>query len=200
MSAATVTSATPSRMPPVHGAWMQLHSGYCVDLLEPDLAGLTLQDLATCLSRLPRFLGHTRGGPIYSVAQHSVLMVENLAEETLTLRRAALLHDAHEAIIGDIISPLKLLLGSAHVDCVERPIIAAMHARFGLAEALIGHHVIKRADAQMLAAEKRDLLAPSAWPWPQLESCDHIPPIEPWQPSDAYYRFLLAATQLGLDR
>lgn len=200
MSAATSTSARPSRTPPAHGAWMQMHSGFCVDLLEPDLAGLTLQDLATCLSRLPRFLGHTRGGPIYSVAQHCVLMAEALAEETLTLRRAALLHDAHEAIIGDLISPLKQLLGPALVEVVERPIIAAMHARFGLAEALIGHHVLKRADAQMLAAEKRDLLAPSAWPWPQLESCDHIPQITPWQPSDAYYRFLLAAAQLGLDR
>ncbi|MBS7792194.1 hydrolase [Roseococcus sp. SDR] len=200
MSEAPTTSAAPSRMPPAHGAWMQMHSGFCVDLLEPDLAELTLRDLATCLSRLPRFLGHTRGGPIYSVAQHCVLMAQMMAEEPLPLRRAVLLHDAHEAMIGDIISPVKKLLGPALVDVVERPIIAAIHARFGLAEELIGHPAIKRADLQMLAAEKRDLLAPSAWPWPDLPSCDHVPQITPWQPADAYWRFLNATLQLGIDQ
>lgn len=184
----------------VHSAcFVQLHSGRCVDLLAPDLAEVTLTDLATGLARIPRFLGATRGDHAYSVAQHSVLVAQLLQHAPLPLRRAALLHDAHEAILGDIATPVKRALGRQLVAELERRIALPLYARFRLAPALLDDARVKHADRTALAMERRDLMARSAWDWPEdLPEPLRWPPLRPWPASLAQAQFLAHANALGL--
>lgn len=186
---------------PVHSrAFVQLHSGFCVDLMAPDFTALTLTDLATGLSRLPRFNGATRGRP-YSVAQHSILVADILKGQRHNLHtlRAGLLHDAHEAVMGDIATPVKAALGREAVHQVETRLAIALFVRFGLGPLLVHHWAIHDADQIALQTERRDLLTRSAWPWPEAQH-EPIPNliIEPWPESLAHTRFLIAAARLGL--
>jgi hypothetical protein len=144
--------------------WIQLASGVGVDLMTPDLAPVRLSDLATALARLPRWLGHTT--VLYSVGQHS-LHVEDLVRRaggTLAQRRAALLHDAHESLLGDVPSPMKPLLGDAFAALEER-LQHAVLSRFRVAPEAAGCAMVRRADLVALSTERRDLLRPSVWSW-----------------------------------
>lgn len=187
---------------PHSACFVQVYSGACVDLLAPDLSGVTLTDLATSLSRLPRFLGNTRGPYAYSVAQHSVLVMQLLEDQGLpsTLLRAALLHDAHEALMGDIPTPVKRAIGPA-VQAVEGRLQAAVLRRFGLAETLAHHPLITEADRVALHSERRDLLAISEWPWPAEASLPPLWPtrIVPVPPAQAHAQWINAALRLRLD-
>lgn len=89
--------------------------GHEIDIRNPDPENIQIEDIAHALSHICRFGGHCF--PFYSVAQHCVLVMA-LAPENLKL--AALLHDASEAYLGDIIKPLKILLGNAYSDYEER--------------------------------------------------------------------------------
>lgn len=95
-------------------AWVQLGSGARVDLIRPQLKGQPhlLHDLAIGLARLPRFLGHTAGATPYSVAQHCCV-VGHLAAKRHgpEWKLPGLLHDAHEALMGDIPTPVVRALG-----------------------------------------------------------------------------------------
>lgn len=148
-------------------AFVQLSDGRCVDLLAPDLAGISPSALSVSLARIPRFNGHTLGTYPYSVAQHSVLVAEMVHAWGGTAHQvaAALLHDAHEALMGDIATPVKRALGRV-VDELEARLQAAVFTRFGLDPALAHCDLLRTADGVALATERRDLLAPSAWPWP----------------------------------
>ena len=187
--------------PPRSVAVVQLHSGYCVDLLVPDLSGLTLTDIATGLSRIPRFVGATRGAHPYTVAQHCCLVADILAarHHTLAMQKAGLLHDAHEALCGDIISPVKAALGRHVVHELERRLQVALSARFGLGPMIWCQPGIEHADADALATERRDLMARPAWPWPEArgEALDWLA-IEPWGEARAHTNWLRAAARLGL--
>lgn len=189
------------RAPPHSAAFVQLHSGACVDLMAPDFGAVSLTDIATSISRLARFHGATRGPRPYSVAQHSVLVMTILQERhfSLHLQRAGLLHDAHEAAMGDIATPVKVALGRAAVQELEARLQAAMAVRFGLSPLLFSHWALRQADQVALLTERRDLLAPSAWPWPENPEeplPHHI--LQPWPESLAHVRWLQAAAQLGL--
>lgn len=81
------------------------HSGLIVDLQNPDPETIIIQDIAYALSNINRYTGHSR--PRISVAYHSILVCENLPQE---LKLEGLLHDAAEAYLGDVSSPLKSLL------------------------------------------------------------------------------------------
>jgi len=92
--------------------WIQTASGKAFDLLKPDPAMVDLEnDIAGPLARLARFSGHIASGP-YSVAQHSVEGADALLRETGDERLAALflLHDAHEAYLGDLTTPVQAAL------------------------------------------------------------------------------------------
>ncbi|MDB5415076.1 MAG: uncharacterized protein JWR10_3411 [Rubritepida sp.] len=184
--------------PPRHGAWMQTASGYCVDLHAPDLEMLRLTEIATSLSRIARFLGHTHGPCAYSVAQHSCHVADLLADQPLAVRRAGLLHDAHEALIGDLPTPVKQLLGRDLVRGAESAVHIAMFARFGLSAELMDHPLIKQVDLIMLATERRDLMRRSAWAWGELPEPASMPTLEPWAANEAYMEFLNRAERLGL--
>jgi 5'-deoxynucleotidase YfbR-like HD superfamily hydrolase len=119
-------------------AWQRMLSGRRLDLLDPSPLDIEMADIAHGLARVARWNGQTEGGHIYSVAQHS-LLVETIARQRARLSRphrlAALLHDAPEYVIGDMISPFKAVIGDAYKS-VETRLLAAIHLRFGLPPAL----------------------------------------------------------------
>jgi len=132
------------------------HSGLHFNLLAPDPDLIEIEDIAHALSHLCRFTGHTR--QFYSVAEHSV-RVSCLVPPAYRLE--ALLHDAAEAYIGDVSSPLKALLPAYRG--IEHNIDHAIRARFGLP--LAQTHCVKQADLVMLATERRDLMSNDDTPW-----------------------------------
>ena len=115
-------------------AWQRMLSGRRLDLLDPSPLDIEMADIAHGLARVARWNGQTEGANIYSVAQHSML-VETIARGRARLDRrqrlAALLHDAPEYVIGDMISPFKAVIGDAY-KIVETRLLAAIHLRFGL--------------------------------------------------------------------
>jgi 5'-deoxynucleotidase YfbR-like HD superfamily hydrolase len=110
-------------------------SGRRLDLLDPSPLDIEIEDIAHGLARVARWNGQTNGAHIYSVAQHC-LLVEALARARSprlddSRRLAVLLHDAPEYVIGDMISPFKVVIGDAY-KAVERRLLTAIHLRFGL--------------------------------------------------------------------
>jgi 5'-deoxynucleotidase YfbR-like HD superfamily hydrolase len=110
-------------------------SGRRLDLLDPSPLDVEVDDIAHGLARVARWNGQTEGAHIFSVAQHS-LLVEALARAKVPRldrngRIAALLHDAPEYVIGDMISPFKAVIGDSYKS-VEKRLLAAIHLRFGL--------------------------------------------------------------------
>jgi uncharacterized protein len=122
-------------MPAPNRAWQRMLSGRRLDLLEPSPLDIEIADIAHGLARVARWNGQTRGTHAFSVAQHSVL-VEKLTAElsprlTREARLMALLHDAPEYVVGDLISPFKTAIGIDY-KVLELRLQAAIHLRFGL--------------------------------------------------------------------
>jgi len=116
-------------------AWQRMLSGRRLDLLEPSPLDIEIADIAHGLARVARWNGQTKGAHAFSVAQHSVL-VERLVGDlcprlTREARLMALLHDAPEYVVGDLISPFKAAVG-INYKALEERLQAAIHMRFGL--------------------------------------------------------------------
>jgi len=132
----TVTSlrnAAPAAPP--KRAWQRMLSGRRLDLLNPAPADIEIEDIAHGLARVARWNGQTQGPHAFSVAQHS-LVVDEIAgarepEWPARWRLAALLHDAPEYVVGDLISPFKTAIGLDY-KAFELRLLAAIHARYGL--------------------------------------------------------------------
>jgi hypothetical protein len=126
-------------------------SGRRLDLLDPSPLDIEIEDIAHGLARVARWNGQTRGDHAFSVAQHCVLVARLFAHLATRPRReeqlAALLHDAPEYVVGDMISPFKAALGLDY-KAFENRLLAAIHLRFGLAPAVNTElaTAIKRAD------------------------------------------------------
>lgn len=126
-------------------------SGRRLDLLDPTPLDIEIADIAHGLAFVARWNGQTRGDWPYSVAEHSLLVEEIFARmfptEPARWRLAALLHDAPEYVIGDMISPVKSAIGPAFGELDQR-LAAAVHLRFGLPAVLpqAVKAAIKRAD------------------------------------------------------
>lgn len=116
-------------------AWQRMLSGRRLDLLDPSPLDVELEDIAHGLARVARWNGQTHGDHAFSVAQHSLLVeqVMGLLNTSLSAQHKlfALLHDAPEYVIGDMISPFKAVVGGAYKD-VEDRLEAAIHLRVGL--------------------------------------------------------------------
>jgi 5'-deoxynucleotidase YfbR-like HD superfamily hydrolase len=116
-------------------AWQRMLSGRRLDLLDPSPLDIEIADIAHGLARVARWNGQTNGAHIFSVAQHTLLveavMREHSPRADARVRLAALLHDAPEYVIGDMISPFKAVLDGAY-KTVETRLLAAIHVRFGL--------------------------------------------------------------------
>ncbi len=126
-------------------------SGRRLDLLDPSPLDIEVEDIAHGLARVARWNGQTSGGHALSVAQHS-LLVEDLCTHfrpdlDRRWRLAALLHDAPEYVIGDMISPFKAALGLDYKS-FEHRLLDAIHMRFGIPVSVPDRieKLIKRAD------------------------------------------------------
>jgi 5'-deoxynucleotidase YfbR-like HD superfamily hydrolase len=120
-------------------AWQRMLSGRRLDLLDPSPADIEIEDIAHGLARVARWNGQTVGDHAFSVAQHT-LLVEDIAGAVepdfgRPWRLAALLHDAPEYVIGDLISPFKAAIGLDY-RAFEAKLLEAIHLRFGLPPAL----------------------------------------------------------------
>jgi len=124
---------TPAR------AWQRMLSGRRLDLLDPTPVDIEIEDIAHGLAFVARWNGQTHGDFAYSVAEHSILVEQIFTRENPNApakwRLAALLHDAPEYVIGDMISPVKAAVGPGYGALDDR-LMAAIHLRFGLPAAL----------------------------------------------------------------
>jgi 5'-nucleotidase len=120
-------------------AWQRMLSGRRLDLLDPSPRDIEIEDIAHGLARVARWNGQTVGAHAFSVAQHAML-VEEIAtalhpDFTRRWQLAALLHDAPEYVIGDLISPFKAAVG-INYKAFEIKLLEAIHRRFDLPPSL----------------------------------------------------------------
>ncbi|MEM7724335.1 MAG: HD family hydrolase [Pseudomonadota bacterium] len=172
--------------------------GSCyMNLLDPNPSEIFLDDIALSLSRICRFNGH--GNRFYSVAEHSVNCVVMARDwhgvSPISALRAILMHDALEAFIGDVTTPLKRHLSDYRR--IEGPIQRAIEHRFGLESTKSA--IVKLMDRKMLATEKL-ALHPDCPPWPDFPAEIAIPdfPIIGKCPEDAAEAFMSMAYELGV--
>ena len=116
-------------------AWQRMLSGRRLDLLDPSPLDIEIEDIAHGLARVARWNGQTRGDHAFSVAQHCVVVEAIFAHLTPAASRAdrlvALLHDAPEYVVGDMISPFKAAIGLDY-KAFEKRLLSAIHMRFSL--------------------------------------------------------------------
>ena len=131
-----------------HLGYIKTFSGKSINLLEPTSADIELDDIASGLSKICRFGGQCR--EFYSVAQHSILVAHLVPAHC---REIALMHDATEAYIGDVIKPLKVLLGHVYSK-FERSFDIAIANKFGFyGRSVLFHDEIKKCDILALQLE-----------------------------------------------
>lgn len=128
------------------------NSGLWFDFLNPKPDQVCLHDIAHSLSRCCRYGGHTDNH--YSIAQHSVFVANKLKKDgaTLDTQLAGLLHDAHEAYIGDIVSPLKALL--PEIKLLEHKIDKAIFKALGVKSNKANWDAVHAADKWMYEYER----------------------------------------------
>ena len=116
-------------------AWQRMLSGRRLDLLDPTPVDIEIEDIAHGLAFVARWNGQTKGDYAYSVAEHSLLVTDIFTTQNpnapVKWQLAALLHDAPEYVIGDMISPVKAAVGPSYGELDDR-LTAAIHIRFGL--------------------------------------------------------------------
>lgn len=148
-------------------AWQRMISGRRLDLLDPSPLEIEIGDIAHGLARVARWNGQTSGDHAFSVAQHSLLVDTIFSiiapDATPEGRLSALLHDAPEYVIGDMISPFKAVVGGEY-KIVETRLQKAIHLRFGLPPELPDKltRTIKRADQIAAYFEATELAGFSA--------------------------------------
>lgn len=157
--------------PPVSAPWIVMALGEEQPLAHDATPRYSIETIAHHLAQINRFTGAARRP--YSVAEHSVLCAD-IAEQAggpRDLQLACLMHDAHEAVVGDVSTPVKQLLGRQWA-LLETRHARALREAFGLTAAFERWRTeIKTADLVALATERRDLLPwePDAHrPWPAL--------------------------------
>ncbi len=191
-------------------AWQRMLSGRRLDLIDPSPLDVEIGDIAHGLARVARWNGQTKGPEIFSVAQHSLLVEALFASgsppQPSEARLAALLHDAPEYVIGDMISPFKAAVGGDYKR-VEARLHRAIHIRFGLPAELTAQlakriKAVDRASAYLEAtalagfsiAEARKLFGE-----PEFAPCDFAAYLEPLRPSEVENRFLSRFAELDAE-
>ena len=190
-------------------AWQRMLSGRRLDLIDPSPLDVEIGDIAHGLARVARWNGQTKGPEIFSVAQHSLLVEALFAARDVAspqARLAALLHDAPEYVIGDMISPFKAAVGGDY-KLVEARLKRAILIRFGLtaepSEDLERRiKVADRASAYLEAtalagfsiAEARKLFGE-----PDLPIRDFSAFLEPRRPADVEAQFLTRFGELDAE-
>ena len=174
-------STTASR----RGNHIQTYTGRHFWPLDPDPDQIDIVDIAHALSHICRFGGHVK--KFYSVGQHCILASTIPKSKIDQLR--ALLHDASEAYIGDIVSPLKTGPGYSYIRNAEERLHEAISKRFKLGENFLNIKV-KEADLKMLLAEARDLMGGPSWMERYKDVIPFNQKIEPWTPANVKSLYL----------
>ena len=170
------------------GDWIQTYTGQAFWPLDPRPSEVHIADIAHSLANQCRFAGHSL--TYFSVAQHSVLVSDNLPPE---LAKWGLLHDASEAYLVDVPRPVKRSIQGYNE--IEEQVMAAIAMQIGLSWPM--PELVHVVDAEALATERRDLMAPCErrWacmpePWPEI--------IAPLGQVEAELLFLKRAHDLGV--
>ncbi|WP_415155875.1 hydrolase [Maritalea sp.] len=191
-------------------AWQRMLSGRRLDLLDPSPLDVELGDIAHGLARVARWNGQTNGDYAFSVAQHSVLVMHLAQAAKPDLdgsgRLYALLHDAPEYVMGDIISPLKAAMGGQYKDLEDR-LLNAIHVRFSLAAKapVATTKLIKKADkaaayfeavnlAGFESSEARKIFGEPSMASFDLPGFDQL--IRPWPIHEAHEQFVSVFTSI----
>ena len=172
----------------IEKSWVVTLSGNRFSILKPDPDVVMIEDIACALARQARFNGHTRF--FYSVGQHSCLGAQ--VSPTRDIAVQMLFHDATEAYIGDLVSPVKALLPDFEI--IESRIHWAISKRFNLEYPM--PKVVKQIDRRLLATEVRDLITKDLKSWHIGEDEPFDFPIIPWPPEVTEARFLDMANSL----
>jgi len=154
--------------------WLLTHTGRSFSLGRPVPSQVCIEDVAWHLALTNRFTGATSRP--YSVAEHSLLVCEILerANASPMCLRAALLHDAHEAYLGDVATPVKQYLGDGW-HALERGVLGAVQQHFGIFYGQQQHAIaIKHADRVALATERRDLMPAGGGQWACLSGVEPV--------------------------
>lgn len=175
------------------GDWIQTYSGGRFWLADPRPCEVKAIDIAHALALVNRFVGHTIQP--YSVAQHSVL-VSRLVEPEYALQ--GLLHDAHEAYIGDWSRPLKkslLLSVAVYLNEIVSAIDAAIFSKFKVARSAKSDEAVSDADSIALYAEAKCLMNQCEVEW--VEPLALRPSVVPVDWREAERMFLERLKELG---
>jgi hypothetical protein len=168
--------------------WIQTFSGRKFPLVNPDPEAIDIEDIAHALAMLCRFNGQCLR--FYSVAEHSVHVSHEIDPAFALL---GLMHDASEAYLGDVPTPLKKTLPDFKE--MENKLMWAIAEKFGLPE--IHSDDLKRADTQLLIDEKAVLMATEPEPWPLGAPAVKNPDrIKGWSPAEAKQQFLARFREL----
>jgi hypothetical protein len=168
------------------GDWCQTFSGVEFYIQDPLPEDINIIDIAHALSHICRYNGHCSFH--YSVAQHSALVAQLVPKE---FALPALLHDAHEAYTGDIVSPLKPAFKEVIKD-LEYKLNVAIATRWAFDPILLTHPEVRKADLIMLSTEHRDIIPakdPRAWDLLYPPSAEIS--VKPITIADAYKMFLV---------
>lgn len=172
--------------------WMQTYTGRAFYPLEPNVNDIDPVDIAHALSLLCRYGGHV--SRFMSVAEHCILMSHAVAAENALW---ALLHDATEAYMGDLIRPLKLAM-PAYCEAEDR-LMAVICDRFGLDPVCPAE--VKAADNRILRDERAALMAEPPLPWASIEDVPALGVhIQGWDPATAERIYLARLAELTADR
>ena len=192
-------------------AWQRMLSGRRLDILDPSPIDVELSDIAHGLARVARWNGQTVGDYPFSVAQHSIFVLEIFqalnpgADDRARLY--TLLHDAPEYVMGDIISPFKTVMGGNYKE-VENRLLAAIYLRFALGAvppAAMARQ-IKKADkeaayfeavhlADFEPDEARRFFGEPTVPAFDLDAFERL--IRPWPTRQAYERFVALVEEIS---
>ncbi len=166
---------------------LRTFTGRYVHPLDPQVDEIDIQDIAHALSNQCRFSGHV--SDFYSVAQHSVLVAEQIAEAGYDDQWAlwGLLHDASEAYLVDLPKPLKMAPGFGEFyRLAEQNLMIAVCFKFGLPPD--EPDIVRHFDKVLVCTEARDLMGRDGAPWYDVPMLPD--PITPWQPTTAKSAFL----------
>ena len=171
---------------------IETFTGRTFNVFDPAMPDIRVEDLAHALANQCRFSGHVRYH--YSVAEHCVRVAELLARRRFspTVQLWGLIHDASEAYLVDLPSPIKRsdhAIGEAY-KTIERGLMTAICRRFSLPEDEPA--AVRLADADMLATEVRDLMHGERPYWGKLEGRPVSERIRPWSPAVAEGEYLRA--------
>jgi hypothetical protein len=182
------TPLQPHELPPSN-AWMQIYSGEPFWPLESKPEHIDINDIAHALGMVCRYAGHCLR--FYSVAEHSWHLSHTVDPEHALW---ALLHDASEAYIGDVVRPLKHQLPS-YMEAEER-LTDAIAIKFGLEGPMPDQ--VKEHDTRIVVDEREQIMAPSRLPWSALEGYTPLGvTIQGWDPYKANRMFLDRFYQLN---